>query len=145
MSYQLKRIDPFWHTHPMIPTGVAIGAICALIGFVSNRTGVAILGAGITGVAIVAAARPVISALLGTLGLCGGLATFILVPTNLNTAGMSLPMKLVSTILFALFYMVLMDALVLVVSVLYNFFGSVIGLGGIKLDLVAVEEAQPAE
>ena len=31
--------------------------------------------------------------------------------------------------------MVLMDALVLVVAVLYNLFGGVVGLGGIRLDL----------
>lgn len=140
MSYQLKRIDPFWHTHPMIPTAVAIGAICAAIGWATNKTPVGILGGIIAGIAVVAATRPVITALLGTLGLFGGLVSFVIVP-NLNNAGMTMPMKLISTALFAAFYMVLMDALVLVVSVLYNLFGATIGLGGIRLELAEAEDA----
>lgn len=140
MSYQLKRIDPFWHTHPMIPTAVAIGAICAAIGWATNKNAVGILGGFVAGVAVVAATRPAITALLGTLGLFGGLVSFVIVP-NLNNAGMTLPMKLISTLLFAAFYMVLMDALVLVISVLYNLFGNTIGLGGIRFELAEAEDA----
>ncbi len=139
MSYQLKRIDPFWHTHPMIPTGVAIGAILALIGYSTNKPIAAVAGGVIAGIAIIAAARPVVSALLGSLGLFGGLVTFVFVP-NLSAAGMTIGMKLVSALLFSVFYMVLMDALVLVIAVLYNLFGVTLGLGGLKLDLEAVEE-----
>lgn len=140
MSYQLKRIDPFWHTHPMIPTAVAIGAICAAIGWATNKTPVAILGGFIAGVAVIAATRPAITALLGTLGLFGGLVSFVIVP-NLNNAGMTMPMKLISTLLFAAFYMVLMDALVLVISVLYNLYGNTIGLSGIRFELAEAEDA----
>lgn len=143
MAYRLKRIDPFWHTHPMIPTAVAIGGILGFVGFYLQKPMIAGLGALVAGGAIIAAARLVISALLGALGLFGGLVTFVLVP-NLNAAGMSLWMRLVSTALFAIFYMVLMDALVLVIAVLYNFFSGVLGLGGLGLEFEAVEEEEPA-
>lgn len=139
MSYQLKRIDPFWHTHPMIPTAVAIGAICAAIGWATNKTPVGILGGLIAGAAVVAATRPAVTALLGTLGLFGGLVSFVIVP-NLNNVGMSMPMKLISTLLFAAFYMVLMDALVLVIAVLYNLFGNTLGLSAIRLELAEADD-----
>jgi hypothetical protein len=139
LSYQLKRIDPFWHTHPMIPTAVAIGAICAAIGWATNKTPVGILGGLIAGAAVVAATRPAVTALLGTLGLFGGLVSFVIVP-NLNNVGMSMPMKLISTLLFAAFYMVLMDALVLVIAVLYNLFGNTLGLSAIRLELAEADD-----
>ncbi|OGR84692.1 MAG: hypothetical protein A3J74_06045 [Elusimicrobia bacterium RIFCSPHIGHO2_02_FULL_57_9] len=143
MAYRLKRLDPFWYTHPMIPTAVAIGGILGFIGFYAQKPIIAGLGALIAGGALLAAAKPVISALLGTLGLFGGVVTFVLVP-NINAAGMGLGMRFVSTILFALFYMVLMDALVLVIAVLYNFFSGVLGLGGVGLEFEGVEEEEPA-
>lgn len=144
MSYQLRRIDPFWHTHPMIPTGVAIGGILAAAGWMTNKPIVGAFGGVVAAIAILAGTRPVISSLLGTLGLFGGLVSFVFVP-SLQNAGMSLPMRLVSTALFSVFYMVLMDGLVLVVAALYNLFSGVIGLGGIRLELDSVDDAEPAE
>lgn len=139
MSYQLKRINPFWHTHPMIPTAVAIGGVCGAIGYQTQKPIIAGLGAVVAGLAVLFATRPVVSALLLTLGLFGGLVTFVLVP-NLNAVGMSLTMRLASAGLFALFYMVLMDALVLTVSVLYNLFAGAVGMGGVRLEVESVEE-----
>lgn len=144
MSYQVKRIDPFWHNHPMIPTAIVIGGILAMIGFQKQATALALVGAAVAGVAVVVAARPVVSAVLATLGVFGGLVTFVFVP-NQQSAGMSLGMRLLSTVLFALFYMILMDALVLVVSVLYNLFGGALGLGGIKLELESQAEEEADE
>lgn len=141
MSYQLRRIDPFWHTHPMIPTGVAIGAICGAIGFATQKPIVAGFGGVVAAIAILAAARPVISALLASLGLFGGLVTFVIVP-NVNAATMSMPMRLAAALLFALFYMVLMDGLVLVVSVLYNLFAGTVGFGGIRLELAEAADSE---
>src|SRR5262245_40151640 len=129
MSYQLKRINPFWLTHPMIPTGVAVGAICGVIGYVTQRFPIALIGGGVAGVAVFLAARPVVSSVCGLLGLLGGMVRFVLIP-DVNLVGMSPAMRLVSALLFALFYMVLMDALVLVIAVLYNLFAGVFGLGG---------------
>lgn len=141
MSYQLKRIDPFWHTHPMIPTGVVIGGICGAIGFATGKPIIAGLGGVVAAIAILAAAKPVVSALLATLGLFGGLVTFVFVP-NVNAATMSTPMRLAAALLFALFYMVLMDGLVLVVSALYNFFAGTIGFGGVRLELAEAAEQE---
>lgn len=143
MSYQLKRINPFWHTHPMIPTAVVIGGICGLIGYQLQKPVIAGLGALVAAGAILFAARPVVSALLGTLGLFGGLVTFVLVP-NVNAVGMGLGMRALSTLLFALFYMVLMDALILVVSVLYNLFAGAVGMGGLRFEFETVEDEEPA-
>jgi hypothetical protein len=143
MTYQLKRIDPFWHRHPMVPTGVLIGGICAAVGFFANKPIVAIFGGVVAAIAILAGTRPVISALLATLGLLGGLVSFVFVP-SLSNEGMTIPMRLVSTALFSVFYMVLMDGLVLVVASLYNFFSGVAGLGGIRLELDGVDETESA-
>lgn len=144
MSYQLKRINPFWHYHPMIATGVVIGGIIALIGFQTDKMILGGVGGLIAAGAILFATRPVISALLGTLGVLGGIAQFVLLPTNVNAASMSAPMRWGAAVLFGIFYMVLMDALVLVVSVLYNLFAGTIGLGGVRLELENVEDEEPA-
>ena len=139
MTQQVKRVDPYWHTHPMIPTGVAVGAILALIGYLKAATVLAVVGGAVAALAILFAARPVLSAVLGTLGLAGGLLSFVVVP-NLSAAGMSLPLKLVATLMFAVFYMVLMDALILVLAVLYNLFSDTLGLSAVRLELEAAEE-----
>lgn len=139
MTQKLKRIDPYWHSHPMIPTGVAIGAILALVGYLKSAFPIAVGGGVIAGLAILLATRPVLSAVLGTLGLAGGLLSFVVVP-NLSAAGMSLGLKLVATLMFAIFYMVLMDALVLVLAVLYNLFSDTLGLSAVHLEFEAAEE-----
>ena len=139
MTQQVKRIDPYWHTHPMIPTAVAVCAILALAGYVRNVPALAIVGGALAGIAILFAARPVLSAVLGTLGLVGGVLSFIVVP-NLSATGMSLPYKMVAALMFAVFYMVLMDALILVLAVLYNLFSDTLGLSAVRLELEAAEE-----
>jgi hypothetical protein len=139
MTQQVRRVDPYWHTHPMIPTGVAVGAILALIGYLKAATILAVVGGSVAALAIIFAARPVLSAVLGTLGMAGGLLSFVVVP-NLSAAGMTLPLKLVATLMFAIFYMVLMDALILVLAVLYNLFSETLGMSAVRLELEAAEE-----
>ena len=139
MSYQIKRIDPYWITHPMIPVLVAAGAVVALIGHLTDRNFVGILGIVVMGVAVLIATKPVLSAVLATLGVFGGLVTFVILP-NPQMVGMTLVLKFLSTLLFAALYMVLMDALVLAIAFLYNLFGT--GLRGVSLDL---EEAAGTE
>ena len=140
MSYQLKRINPFWHTHPMVPTGVAVGGILGVVGFMTGKPIVGGAGGLIVAAAILFAARPVLSALLGTLGVLGGMAQFIVLPRDLNASTLSLPMRWGAALLFGLFYMVLMDALVLVVAVLYNLYAGTLGLGGVRLELETAED-----
>lgn len=143
MSYQLKRIDPFWHTHPMIPTGVAIGAILGAVGFVTQRGILGGAGAVIAGLAILAATRPALSALFLTLGLLGGIIRFALQP-DLNAATLSPLLRWSAAGAFGAFYMVLMDALMLVVAVLYNLFAGTVGLSGLRLDLEAADDEESA-
>ncbi len=140
MTYHMRRINPYWHAHPMIPTGVAIGVILAVMGIKSGNNLFAILGGVAAGIALLAATRPAVSAVLATLGIFGGLVTFILMP-NPQAAVMSFGTKLLSVGLFAVFYMVLMDALVLVIAVLYNLFSETLGLGGVRLDLESEEQS----
>jgi hypothetical protein len=134
MSYRVRRIDPYWITNPILPV-VAIVGIGAALALINKEMVVpAITAAVVGGIAIILATKPAVSAVLGTLGLLGGLMTFVLVPNSQNAA-MALSMRLLSTALFTLFYTVLMDGVVLLVSVLYNLFAGGLGLGGLSLDL----------
>lgn len=134
MSYRVRRIDPYWIKNPILPVVavVGIGAALALIG--KDMVMPAIASAVVGGVAIILSTQPAVSAVLGTLGLLGGLMTFVLVPNSQN-ASMALSMRLLSTLLFTLFYTVLMDGVVLLIAVLYNLFAGGLGLGGLSLDL----------
>lgn len=143
MSYQLKRINPFWHNHPMIPTAVIIGGICGLIGFQTSRPVIGGIGALVAAAGVLWGNLPLVSAVLGTMGVLGGILTFILVP-NPNAVGMTLPMKLVSTGLFAIFYMILMGALLMIVTAIYNAYSNLVGLRSIRLELEASEEEETA-
>lgn len=134
MSYRVKRIDPYWIRNPILPV-LAIGGVAAGLTLVSRDMVVpAIAAAVIGGLAVILSTKPAVSAVMGTLGLIGGLTTFILMPRAENAA-MSLSQKLLSTVLFTLFYAVLMDGVVLLLAVLYNLFAGAVGLGGLSLDL----------
>ncbi|MBI3505131.1 MAG: hypothetical protein HY059_09835 [Proteobacteria bacterium] len=132
MSYQVKRIDPYWIVHPMIPVAVVGGAVLGAAGLVADKTPIWIVGGLLMALGVVLGTKIAVSAVLGLLGLIGGLATFVLRP-NLQMADVSLAWKLVSAIIFAALYMVLMDAIVLAIAVLYNFFSAL--SKGISIDI----------
>ena len=134
MSYRVKRIDPYWMKNPVLPVVAVVGVLAGLALISKDMVVPAIASVVIGGVAVILSTQPAVSAVLGTLGLIGGLMTFVLVPNSQNAA-MSLPMRLLSTLLFTLFYTVLMDGVVLIIAVLYNLFAGGIGLGGLSLDL----------
>jgi hypothetical protein len=134
MSYRVRRIDPYWIKNPILPVIAVAGVGAALALITRDMVPLAVISAVIGGLAVIASTKPAVSAVLGTLGLIGGLTTFILVPNSQN-ATMTLPLKLLSTVLFTLFYAVLMDGVVLLIAVLYNLFAGAIGLGGLTLDL----------
>jgi hypothetical protein len=134
MSYRVKRIDPYWNKNPILPIVAALGLGAGLVLINREMVPAAIAAAAVGGIAILLMTQLAVSAVLGTLGLAGGLMTFIIMPNSQNAA-MSLPMKLLSTLLFTLFYTVLMDGVILLVSVLYNLFAGAVGLGGLSLDL----------
>lgn len=132
MSYQIKRIDPYWITHPAVPLAGVAGIVIGIVGVAYQKQPLTLGGAGLLGVSVLLATRPVVSAVLGGLGLLGGLATFVLLP-NQQVVELGLPWKLLSSLLFTLLYTVLMDALVLAVAFLYNLFG--LSLGGVGIDI----------
>ena len=134
MSYRVKRIDPYWIKNPILPAIAVVGVLAALALISKDMVVPAIAAAVVGGAAVILSTQPAVSAVLGTLGLVGGLMTFVLVPNSSN-ASMALSMRLLSTLLFTLFYTVLMDGVVLLVAVLYNLFSGAIGLGGVSLDL----------
>ncbi len=134
MSYRVKRIDPYWIKNPILPAVAILGVLAALALIAKGMVAPAVAAAAVSGAAVILSTQPAVSAVLGTLGLAGGLMTFVLVPNSSN-ASMALSMRLVSTLLFTLFYTVLMDGVVLLVAVLYNLFAGGVGLGGLSLDL----------
>jgi len=134
MSYRVKRIDPYWIKQPVLPAVAVLGIGAALALISRDQTYPAVAAAVVGGAAVILSTKPAVSAVLGTLGLLGGATTFLFVP-NAQNAAMSAPLKLLSTVLFTLFYTVLMDGVVLLISVLYNLFAGAIGLGGFSLDL----------
>jgi hypothetical protein len=120
--------------NPILPVVAVVGVLAAL-GLISKEmVAPAIAAAVVGGAAVILSTQPAVSAVLGTLGLIGGLMTFVFVPNSQN-ATMAISMRLLSTLLFTLFYTVLMDGVVLLVAVLYNLFAGGIGLGGLSFDL----------
>jgi hypothetical protein len=106
MSYRIKRINPYWIENPIVSGVAIVGLVVALVLVSREMIAPAIIAALIGGAAVVASTKPAVSAVLATLGLIGGLTTFVLVPSAQN-ALMSIPMKLLSTLLFMIFYTVL--------------------------------------
>ena len=135
MSYRVKRIDPYGSKNPILSVVAVVGVAAALA--LMTREGsiipAAVAGA-VGGIAMMLCVAPAISAMLATLGFAGGLVQFFIVP-NAQNATMTVPYKLLSTLLFTLFYAVLMDGVVLLVSVLYNLFAGGAGLGGLSFEL----------
>ena len=134
MSYRVKRIDPYWIKNPILPAVAVIGVGAALALITKDMVVPAIAAAVVGGAAVILSTQPAVSAVLGSLGLLGGLMTFVIVPNSQN-ASMALSMRLLSTLLFTLFYTVLMDGVVLLIAVLYNLFAGAVGLGGLSFDL----------
>lgn len=130
MSYRIKRIDPFWFTMPIVP-GLAVAAgAAALFAAQSGRTPVAMVAAAACGIAVFLATKPALSAVFAVFGLLGGVVTFLVGPGS----GLSPLMRVLATAGFSLFYMVLMDGVVLAVSAVYNLFSRA-GLRGLSLRL----------
>jgi len=140
VSYRIKRIDPFWIVHPGVIAVAVIGVILALIGYSKSNIAIQIVGGVLMSGGVLVATKHAVSAVLGTLGLIGGVLTFVILP-NPELATTPIGWRLVSTLFFAILYMVLMDALVLVVCGLYNFFGSTLNMKDLQLDIEESDEA----
>lgn len=139
MNYRIKRLNPFRNSHPLVLAAVVLGGLAALMAYQAESPYLGGLGACVAAGAVLFGARPLVCALLSTLGLLTGVFTFILTP-NANVLEMSLAMRLASAAAFTFFYVILMGALVLLVSTLYNLFSGPLGLKGIELDLKSSED-----
>jgi|GEM_PF-1894977 len=143
MNYRVTRLDPYWMKNPILPIVAVLGVGAALALASSDRPGAiyAALGAAaVGGAAILASTQPAVTAVMGVLGLLGGLMTFILFPRSADIVAMSAAMRALSTLLFTVFYAVLMDGVILFIAVLYNLFAGVVGLGGLSIELDAEGE-----
>lgn len=140
MSYEIKRIDPFWKANPIFFAMAVGGTVLGVIGTNMNHT--MIVGAGfvVAAIGVLLATKPLVSTVLGTLGFLGGLATFVILP-NANSMGMTPIARVLSVLLFSAIYMVLMDAIVLLVACIYNTVSGLLGLGGITLEFEEGSEA----
>lgn len=134
MSYRVKRIDPYWFKHPVLPVAVFAGAVLALGAGFANKPPVAIVGAVIASVSILLSTRPAITGTVMLLGFLGGLVTFVISP-NPSNAALSVMQKAMSVGFYTLFYAVLTEGALLLISVVYNFFAAISSLGGLSLEL----------
>lgn len=130
MGYRIKRVDPYWFKAPAVPGIAVAAAAAALIAAQAGRTPVAAAAAAACAIAVFLATKPALSGVFAVFGLLAGVATFIAAPA----AGLSPLMRVLATAGFSLFYMVLMDGVVLAVSAIYNMFSRA-GLRGLSLDL----------
>ena len=142
MSYQLKRLDLLRSGSPVL-VGVAVaGLVLALIGVKIAKLPVMGLGGVLYSIAILLMAKPVLSVMLGILGVAGGVLTFFVMP-NPEMAVTPVTTRLLATTLFSVLYLALMDTLLLIGAFLYNLLVQTVGLGGIRLEIA--EEAAPGE
>ncbi len=134
MSYRVKRIDPYWFKHPILPIAVFLGAALALGAGFASKPPVAVLGVIIAAVAILLSTRPAITGTVMLLGFLGGLVTFVISPNSSN-ASLTPMQKAMSVGFYTLFYAVLTEGALLLLAVVYNFFAGVSSLGGLSLEL----------
>ena len=134
MSYRVKRIDPYWFKHPVLPVVIFLGAALALGAGFANKPAVAILGAVVAAVSILLCTRPAITGTVMLLGFLGGLVTFVISP-NASNAALNAGQKVLSVGFYTLFYAVLTEGALLLISVVYNFFAAISPLGGLMLEL----------
>ena len=130
MAYRIRRIDPFWLKTPAVPAIAVAAAAAALLAARSGQLSAALLAAAACGIAIFLATKPALSGVFAVFGLVGGVVTFLVSPGG----GLSPQSRALATAGFSLFYMVLMDGVVLSVSAIYNLFTRA-GFGGFALDV----------
>lgn len=130
MAYRIKRIDPFWLKHPAVPAGALVAAVVAVTAARTGRGAVAAAAGLACAAAVFAATKPALSGVFAVFGLLAGVVTFLAGPS----AGLTPAMRALATVGFGLFYMVIMDGVVLAVSAIYNRFTRA-GLRGLSLRL----------
>jgi hypothetical protein len=82
-----------------------------------------------------------VPAVLFFLGILGGAITFFVVE-NPQVAYMGFGQKLLSMAVFSVLYMLLMAALVVTASFVYNVLTGVVGLRGVRLEIEEIAEGE---
>ena len=129
MTRRLKRVDPYWMKSAFVPALAVGSGAAALLGAQSGHAAVAVAGASACAVAGALLTKPALSAVFAVFGLLGGVVTLIAAPSP----GLSPLMRVTAAAGFSVFYMVLMDIVVLVISAVYNGFTRA-GLRGFALE-----------
>ncbi len=80
-----------------------------------------------------------VPAVLACLGLLGGLITFFLID-NPQVSYMAFGQKLLASAVFSVLYMLLMAALIVTASFIYNVLTSVLGMSGVRFEIEEVTE-----
>lgn len=143
MSYRIRRIDPFWLAHPLVYGLIAVGLVLGGLGYKKGSLLILGMGSAVTVIGLALATRPVVSAMFATMGFFGGLLHFALFPGP-QVLDMTWGWRIFSWIVFMALYMGLMNALVLVICALYNFWGVTVSMGGINLDIEEVDGGEGA-
>lgn len=130
MAYRIRRIDPFWIKSPFVPAAAFAAGAAAMLAAQAGRTPLALAAGAACALGLFAATKPVLSCVFGVFGLLGGLVTFVVSPGG----GLGPATRALATAGFSVFYMVLMDGVVLAVCLIYNAFSRA-GLRGLALDV----------
>ncbi|MDD4004065.1 MAG: hypothetical protein PHW69_02545 [Elusimicrobiaceae bacterium] len=80
---------------------------------------------------------------VSVIGLIAGLMTFVIAPSP-YIEPMTTTSRIAGVLIFAVLYMVAIMGIQLACAFIYNLFCSVLGLRGIKIDLVQAEEVEDA-
>lgn len=75
------------------------------------------------------------------LAILGGVVTFMVVP-NMQLSSMSVAQKLLSVGLYALLYVVICTALLVLIAFVYNFLTGVLGLRGVTFEIEEIHQDQ---
>ncbi|MBI4060299.1 MAG: hypothetical protein HY403_02595 [Elusimicrobia bacterium] len=129
MSRRVTRVDPFRLKTPVLPAFALAAGAAALFAAQAGRTAAAAAAAVPCLIAVLLATKPALSCVFAVFGLLGGIVTFFIAPSP----GLSPLMRVLAAAGFSLFYMVLMDGVVIAVCAIYNAFTR-LGFGGVSLD-----------
>lgn len=130
MAYRIRKLDPFWLGAPFVPAAALAAGAAAALAAQSGRTPLALAAAAACGVGVLISTKPALSGVFAVFGLLGGAVTFLASPGG----GLAPGARALATAGFSVFYMALMDCVVLGVSLAYNLFTRA-GFRGVALDL----------
>ena len=130
MSRRITRIDAFWHAHPALGAAAVVAGLAAYGALTRGSLGAAAAAGAVFALAVLSMAKPTLTAVFAVLGLAGGAASFLLAARP----GLSLGLRLLSTLFYGFLYAVLLDATVLAAAALYNALVGRVGLEPLSVE-----------